>query len=122
VALEAAAVFAVAEFVAGEFGEPVFPAGGGDSAAAATDVHVPEAAADVDDFSACGGDEIGGASGARSNESRQVLVDDSFDRGGFKVLLCTDVMNLEDRFADGTADHAHVGDAPRQEARRVATF
>src|SRR5439155_24881924 len=60
-AVEAAAVFSVAVFVAGEFGEPVFSAGGGDAAAAAAGVHVPEAAADVDDFSSGGEDEVGGA-------------------------------------------------------------
>lgn len=50
----------VAIAVALELGEPVAAMGSGD-AAAATGVHVPEAAVDVDDFVAGGEDEVGGA-------------------------------------------------------------
>jgi hypothetical protein len=58
--LEAAAGARVAALVAGEFGEPVPAAGGGDAACAAI-VHVPEAAMDVDDFFELGENDIGSA-------------------------------------------------------------
>jgi hypothetical protein len=61
----------VAIFIAAEFGEPVFPAGRGNAAAARAGVHVPKAAVDQDDFAMTREDEVGAAPRAKPVLLRQ---------------------------------------------------